>query len=193
MWFWESLIEWLKYSQVCLTIREHEFCMVRDKGARLKGKRNLSLTLGLKVLYNEYRQQKENELSSQWIIGKEYFDKKSCSGWWRCAAYINVWFRAPNMIVQWGICKIIWIPVYLLSSYKACIIEYLHKQQYLTGLARTLLNTINLFNVCFAVPQWLGHLLHPHECGLCTHHISWLPFGCHWTLAWGPLFFLKNP
>ena len=42
---------------------EDEFYMVRDKGARLKSernpRRNLSLTVGLKVLYNEYRQCKE--------------------------------------------------------------------------------------------------------------------------------------
>ena len=42
---------------------EDEFYMVRDKGARLKSKknlrRNLSLTVGLKVLYNEYHQRKE--------------------------------------------------------------------------------------------------------------------------------------
>ena len=38
---------------------EHESFMVRDKGARLKSERNLSLAVGLKVLYNEYRQRKE--------------------------------------------------------------------------------------------------------------------------------------
>ena len=53
--------------------------MLRDKGARLKGERNFSLNVGLKVLYSEYRQHKEG--GSQWIIGKGYFDKESCSGW----------------------------------------------------------------------------------------------------------------
>ena len=54
--------------------------MVRDITVRLKSERNLGLTVGLKVLYNEYRQCKE-ECGSQWIIGKEYFDKNSCLGW----------------------------------------------------------------------------------------------------------------
>ena len=39
--------------------------MVRDKGARLKSKTNLSLTVGLKVLYNEYHHSaKKNEVVS---------------------------------------------------------------------------------------------------------------------------------
>ena len=42
---------------------ENEFW--RDEGARLKSERNLSLTVGLKVLYNEYHQHKE-ELCIYW-------------------------------------------------------------------------------------------------------------------------------
>ena len=67
---------WQNESQVWLNM---SLLMVRDKGARLKSERNLSLTVGLKVLYNEYCQRKE--WGSQWIIDKEYFDKKPCLGW----------------------------------------------------------------------------------------------------------------
>ena len=40
-------------------INYRERMLVRQKGARLKSERNLSLTVGLKVLYKEYRPRKE--------------------------------------------------------------------------------------------------------------------------------------
>ena len=64
-----------------------------DKGIRLKSERNLSLTMGLKVLYNEYRQCKEDEVE---IISKECFDKS--------LTQVGKDVEHVCMIIQWSLC-----------------------------------------------------------------------------------------
>ena len=55
---------------------------------------------------------------------------------------------------------------YLLSSYKSCIIEYLHEQQYLIGLAMIIkYNALYKMYVLQCPNEWCTYILHPHECG----------------------------
>ena len=102
------------------------------------------------------------------------------------------------MIVQWSICGSFGFQsmVVLLSSYKSCIIEYLHEQQYLTGLARTwiwLLNTMHIIKCMFYSAPVNGTLITPSWMWVMHTPYKLTAFRQLLDFAWGPHFFQKNP
>ena len=95
-----------------------------------KSKKNLSLTVALKFCTINIASAKKNEVVlSQWIIGKEYLIKnlarvgKVVKHVYTCGLVHLTWSSGGVYVDRLD--SSLWY--YLLSSYKSCIIEYLHK------------------------------------------------------------------
>ena len=130
-----------------------------NKGARLKSKKHHSLIVvglwALKFCTMNITSAKKNVVYSQNILIKSlaqagevvqhvYMCRLMCLTWSSGGVYAdcldsNLWY-------------------YLLSSYKSCIIECLHKQKYLIGLARTRL--------------WLLKIMHFIKCMFCSAPVN---------------------
>ena len=104
---------------------------------KTKERKNLSLTVGLKFCTMNITSAKKNEVVSE-LLARNILIKSLAQVGKSCAACIHVWSHAPDVIVQWSIRGSLGFQSMVLSTYyKSCIIEYLHKQQHLIGLART--------------------------------------------------------
>ena len=134
-------------TEIVTGVIEHDFFTVRDKGVRLKSESghryyvlrtenivSMVCLWALKYCTTNIASAK-NEVVSGLMTWNILIKSLARVGEVVQCVLIHVWSRAPEVIVRWStymrnrLDSNLWYYRYLLS-YRSCIIEYLHTQQY---------------------------------------------------------------